>query len=81
MDEYRISLVVKSMQRAVTGRRDYTKDHLIVAREAFDEVCRTKEYEFGIRLFEELERRFTDVRDDLSAMRGRIRHLSEADRR
>ena len=81
MEEYKISLVVEGMQRIASGRRDYTKDHIAPARAALDEICRTGDYDFGIRLFRELERRFTDLRDDLGNMRLRIQDLKDAGRR
>ena len=81
MEEYKISLVVEGMQRIATGRTTYTKDHIAPARAALDEICRTGDYDFGIRLFKELERRFTDLRDDLGHMRLRIEDLKKAGRR
>lgn len=81
MEEYKISLVVEGMQRIAAGRRDYTKNHIAPARSALDEICRTGDYDFGIRLFKELERRFTDLRDDLENMRLRIQDLGDAGRR
>lgn len=81
MEEYKIDLVARGMERIAAGRRIYTKDHLAPARAALDEICRTGDYDFGIRLFKELERRFTDLRDDLGYMRLRIQDLRDARRR
>lgn len=78
MEEYKIDLVARGMERIASGRRTYTKDHLAPARAALDEICRTGDYDFGIRLFKELERRFTDLRDDLGYMRLRIQDLRDA---
>ena len=64
MEEYKISLVVEGMERIATGRTVYTKDHIAPARVALDEICRTGDYDFGIRLFKVLERSFTDLRED-----------------
>lgn len=81
MEEYKIDIVARGMERIAAGRRIYTKDHLAPARAALDEICRTGDYDFGIRLFKELERRFTDLRDDLGYMRLRIQDLRDAGRR
>ena len=64
MEEYTISLVVEGMECIATGRTVYTKDHIAPARVALDEICRTGDYDFGIRLFKVLERSFTDLRED-----------------
>ena len=51
------------------------------ARAALDEICRTGDYDFGIRPFKVLERSFTDLREDLGYMRLRIEYLKKAGRR
>ena len=81
MEEYKISLVVEGMDRIAANRTTYTKEHLAPARAALDEICRTADYDFGIVLFKELEKRFTDLKDDLGYMRQRIQDLKEAGRR
>ena len=62
------------------SRRDApsTQKTIALARAALDEICRTGDYDFGIRLFKELERRFTGLRDDLGYMRLRIEDLKKA---
>ena len=78
MEEYKISLVVEGMDRIAANRTSYTKEHLAPARAALDEICRTADYDFGIVLFKQLEKRFTDLQDDLGYMRQRIQDLKEA---
>lgn len=73
LDARRIELVVDLMRDARReAQRREDKSHLSLARNALDEILRTKEYEFGRVLFLELERHFTEVRDDLENMRGLI---------
>ena len=79
LDGRRINLLIDLMydarreaQRTELG----TKAHLSLARNALDEILRTKEYKFGITLFKELEMRFTEVKDDLADMRGLLEDKS-----
>lgn len=77
LDARRIKLVVDLMRDARReAQRREDKSHLGIARNALDEILCTKEYEFGKTLFRELERHFTEVRDDLANMRGLIEDRS-----
>lgn len=79
LDARRIEFVVEAMRDA---RREAqragpdSKAHLDIARNALDEILRTKEYKFGVMLFKELERHFTEVREDLANMRMLIEDKS-----
>ena len=46
----------------------HDKRAIKIARKAFDEINRTKEFEFGVTLFTTLMQDFTDLRDDLESM-------------
>lgn len=73
LDGRKINLVIDMMREArreAQRAEPSSKAHLSFARNALDEVLRKKEYEFGIVLFKELEKHFTEVRDDLANMRG-----------
>lgn len=73
LDGRKINLVIDLMREArreAQRAEPRSKAHLSLARNALDEVLRKKEYEFGITLFKELEKHFTEVRDDLANMRG-----------
>lgn len=79
LDGRKINLVIDLMldARREAQRTDpATKAHLSFARNALDEILRTKKYKFGIMLFKELEMRFTEVREDLANMRGLLEDKS-----
>ena len=79
LDARKIEFVVDAMRDA--RRKDQragpgSKAHLAIARNALDEILRTKKYKFGVALFKELERHFTEVREDLASMRRLIEDRS-----
>lgn len=68
VDKIRIEHTIRRM-RDVRSENDGGKKHLDVARRALDEILYTKEYKFGVALFYELERNFTEIKPELEQMR------------
>lgn len=71
LDERRLNLTMRRM-REIKSENPDGKDHLRIARRALDQILKTKEYEFGIVLFDHIAKNFTEVRDDLKSMQDMI---------
>ena len=61
------------------GHNEHT--HLRVARNALDRVVRTGDYAFGVRLFTNLEKEFSEIRDELEEMREMVENLQQSARK